>query len=142
MLHQQSMLQVNMLSNLMVSSPISVAIEIKLMNSRRSYRWFQLRWTVNGHSEEFETPDPNTLSTLSLSIRPLPFHFLSNATHQKQSIFAHVNRLFHLLSQIDLSRTHIQLRRQSTIACAGYSRTIHFPLRSCFWFWCFPYGNE
>ena len=136
--HQQSTLQVNTLSSLMVSAFVCFAIEVKLMNSRRSFRWFQLRWTVNCHSEDTETPYPNTLPTLSFSPSPPSLPFLSNATHQKQSIFAHVNRLFQPLSPLDLSRTHIQLRRQSTIACAGYSRTIHFPFSILFLVLVFP----
>ena len=95
------------------------------MNSRRSYRWFQLRWTVDCQSDHPSPRLPNR-TILQLCHFPFPhFPFLSNATHQhpKKSIFAHVNRL----NSLSLSRQSNNLRnRQSQIACAGYSRTIHF----------------
>jgi hypothetical protein len=106
------------------------------MNSRRSYRWFQLRRTVNCHSD-LPSPRP-PIRTISQPCHfPFPpFPFLSNATHQhpKKSIFAHVNRL----NSLSVTTSNTLRNRQSQIACAGYSRTIHFPLSLLFLVLVFP----
>jgi hypothetical protein len=107
------------------------------MNSCRSYRWFQLRRTVNCHSDLPSPRLPNRTTSNSVTFSFHSFPFLSNATHQqsKKSIFAHVNRLNSLylsrhptLFATDNRKSHVQ-------AIAAPST---FLLVSCFWFWCFP----